>query len=69
VLFGLDLPPAPAAYRIAYTFLETRAEYLPYSADERPAQGRWRIYGVDLDDEVLADVYHRNAERLIFRPR
>jgi predicted TIM-barrel fold metal-dependent hydrolase len=69
VLFGLDLPPEPAAYRIAYTFLETRAEYLPYSVDERPAQGRWRIYGVDLDDEVLADVYHRNAERLIFRPR
>ena len=67
VLFGLDLPPDAAAYRIAFTFLETRAEHIAYSADERPAQGRWAIYGVDLPDEVLARLYHRNARRLIFR--
>ena len=26
-----------------------------------PLQGRWRIYGVSLPDEVLRKLYHENA--------
>lgn len=30
-----------------------------------PTQGRWRIYGLSLPDEVLKKVYHDNAARLL----
>lgn len=29
-----------------------------------PGQGRWEIYGMELPDEVLQKVYHKNAERI-----
>jgi hypothetical protein len=31
------------------------------SARGAPLQGRWRIYGVFLPDEVLRKIYYRNA--------
>jgi len=65
ILFGTDVSPTPEWYRIYFRFLETRDEYFSYSLGEIPDQGRWRIYGVYLPDEVLEKVYHRNAERLI----
>jgi predicted TIM-barrel fold metal-dependent hydrolase len=67
VLFAIDLPPDAATYRLAYTFLETRAEYFPYSPHNPPHQGRWRIYGVDLPDDALRKIYADNARSLIFR--
>jgi predicted TIM-barrel fold metal-dependent hydrolase len=69
VLFGLDFPPDAAYYRTAYAFLETRAEYFPYTPEERPHQGRWNIYGVDLPDDALRRIYADNARALIFDRR
>jgi predicted TIM-barrel fold metal-dependent hydrolase len=65
ILFGTDVRPIPEWYRIYFRFLETKDEYFNYSPGEMPGQGRWRIYGVHLPDEVLEKVYYRNAERLI----
>lgn len=31
----------------------------------QPGQGRWRIYGLHLPDEVLRQVYFENAARLL----
>ncbi|HVN55440.1 MAG TPA: amidohydrolase family protein [Anaerolineaceae bacterium] len=65
ILFGSDLGPDLAAYRIMYRFLETADEYFSYSTRPVPDQGRWNIYGLNLPDEVLAQVYYRNAARLL----
>ena len=39
--------------------------------DEAPApvppQGRWRIYGLGLPEQILRKVYHQNAERVLAR--
>lgn len=65
ILFGLDMPASPAAYRLSYRFLETEDEYFNYDLVEPPRQGRWRIYGLGLPDEVLEKVYYRNAQRIL----
>jgi predicted TIM-barrel fold metal-dependent hydrolase len=65
ILFGTDVRPTPEWYRTYFRFLETQDEYFNYSPGEMPGQGRWRIYGVHLPDEVLEKVYYSNAERLI----
>ena len=31
---------------------------------DAPEQGRWKIYGLQLPDEVLEKVFHKNAERV-----
>ena len=58
-VFGEDL------YRIYYRFLETEDEYFDYAPARVPPQGRWRIYGLGLPDQVLRKVYHQNAERVL----
>jgi predicted TIM-barrel fold metal-dependent hydrolase len=65
ILFGSDFGPDLQAYRIFYRFLETDDEYFNYSPGDIPAQGRWHIYGLYLPDDVLAKVYHQNAERVL----
>ena len=67
VLFGTDMGPDPAWYRVYYRFLETADESFAYDVDEdeAPTQGRWRIHGLDLPDELLRRVYSENARRLI----
>jgi predicted TIM-barrel fold metal-dependent hydrolase len=67
VLFGTDMGPDPAWYRVYYRFLETPDESFAYDVDEdsAPTQGRWRIHGLDLPDDVLRKVYRDNAVRLI----
>jgi len=66
ILFGTDQRPHVDTYRTHYRFLETRDEYFPYSPfGEIPPQGRWRIYGMYLPDDVLAKVYRGNAVRLL----
>jgi predicted TIM-barrel fold metal-dependent hydrolase len=52
-------------FRSYFEFLETRNEYVEYPLWGTHNQGRWRVYGLDLPDEVLAKVYAGNAERLI----
>ncbi|HEU0245105.1 MAG TPA: amidohydrolase family protein [Candidatus Limnocylindrales bacterium] len=67
VLFGTDMAPDPAWWAVYYRFLETRDESFPYDADpdEPPSQGRWRIHGLGLPEDVLRKVYRENALRLI----
>lgn len=65
ILFGLDsFPPTADAYRVVYRFLETEDEYFDYTPDGLEPQGRWKVYGLDLPDEVLAKVYYENAGRV-----
>lgn len=64
ILFGLDMGPDIENYRIAYRFLETEDEYFSYHPGKIPPQGRWRIYGLHLPDEVLKKVYYNNAAAL-----
>ena len=64
ILFGSDMGPDLAAYRIIYRFLETEDEYFNYSTGEIPLQGRWHVHGLYLPEEVLEKVYFRNAEQL-----
>jgi predicted TIM-barrel fold metal-dependent hydrolase len=62
ILFGTDASPDPDMYRNHFRWLETADEYFDYWG--YPAQGRWKIYGMQLPDSVLEKVYHRNAERI-----
>ena len=66
ILFGTDMTPERETYRVHFRFLETADEYFCYTAgDDLPPQGRWRIYGLDLPDDVLHKIYHNNAARLL----
>ncbi len=64
ILFGTDTPPDPESYRVYYRFLETDDEYI--NADpSHHRQGRWRIYGLYLPDEVLEKIYNKNALKVL----
>ncbi|MFN8450425.1 MAG: amidohydrolase family protein [Anaerolineae bacterium] len=65
ILFGTDRPVEEKIYPVYYRFLETDDEYFSYGNEAVPRQGRWRIYGLYLPDDVLEKVYHKNAERVI----
>ena len=61
-MFGTDSPPEAETYRNYFRWLETDDEYFDYAG--YPGQGRWKIYGMKLPDEVLRKVYNTNAERM-----
>jgi predicted TIM-barrel fold metal-dependent hydrolase len=74
ILFGTDASSYPGTpqqifgdplYEIYYRFLETEDEYFDYAPAPVPPQGRWRIYGIGLPEQVLRKVYHDNAARLL----
>lgn len=67
ILFGTDCCPLDLGqHEIYYRFLETWDEYFPYQCEgELPGQGRWRIYGIGLPDEVLEKIYNKNARKLL----
>lgn len=75
ILFGTDASPNgkdtpqqmfnDQMYEIYFRFLETEDEYFDYAPSRVPPQGRWRIYGVGLPDEILKKVYYENAARLL----
>jgi predicted TIM-barrel fold metal-dependent hydrolase len=66
IVFGLDgFPPTPQDYAPYFRFLETEDEYFPYAPSGQGGQGRWRIYGIGLPDDVLRRVYHDTAARLL----
>ncbi len=69
ILFGIDAGADINAYRLYYRFLETDDEYFSYDGEVVPGQGRWYIYGLQLPDRVLEQVYFRNAERVILRQK
>jgi predicted TIM-barrel fold metal-dependent hydrolase len=75
ILFGTDATPHgdkypqqffnDSLYEIYFRFLETDDEYFEYAPAPIPPQGRWRISGIDLPDEILRKVYNQNAARLL----
>ena len=65
ILFGTDSTPLGMDYPTYYRFLETWDEYFDYSHSEIPNQGRWKIYGVGLEDQVLEKIYQLNAGKLL----
>lgn len=65
IMFGTDEGAGEEMYRNYFRWLETDDEYFPYA--QYPQQGRWMIYGLNLPDDVLEKVYHRNAEELLAR--
>ncbi len=67
ILFGTDSGPDPETYRRYYRFLETDDEYFSYDGEPVPGQGRWRIYGLFLPDDVLEKVYYQNAAWVLRR--
>lgn len=67
IVFGTDSTPLTMGYHpIYYRFLETEDEYFPYHLEnEMPGQGRWEIYGLHLDEDILKKIYYQNACRLL----
>jgi predicted TIM-barrel fold metal-dependent hydrolase len=75
VMFGTDAIPGgqdtpqqvfnDRLYEIYFRFLESKDEYFDYAPAAVPPQGRWRIYGLGLSDQVLRKVYFENAARLL----
>ncbi|MBI1982693.1 MAG: amidohydrolase [Acidobacteria bacterium] len=65
ILFGTDAAVQEELYRNYFRWLETADEYFDYWG--APDQGRWKIYGIDLPDDVLEKVYNRNAERVLIQ--
>lgn len=73
ILFGTDATPHgdktpqqvfnDQLYEIYYRFLETEDEYFNYAPAKIPPQGRWRIYGINLPEDILRKVYFENAAR------
>jgi uncharacterized protein len=61
ILFGKDIYN-PAEYHTYFRLLETADEYFPYY---RKRHAFWRIYGLDLPDEVLKKVYYKNALKIV----
>ncbi len=65
ILFGTDYGPGYYDRTLYYEFLETWNEYFPYTRAPIPGQGRWNIYGIGLEDEILEKVYNKNAKRIL----
>lgn len=62
VMFGTDNDVTEGLYRNIFRWLETGDEYFDYW--DAPGQGRFKISGLALPDDVLEKIYHKNAERL-----
>jgi uncharacterized protein len=61
VLFGKDIY-APEEYHVYFRVLETADEYFDYY---RKRHAFWKMYGLDLPDEVLKKLYYKNALKII----
>jgi predicted TIM-barrel fold metal-dependent hydrolase len=61
VLFGKDAWE-PSEYHVYFRTMETADEYFDYY---RKRHAFWKIYGLDLPDEVLRKLYYGNALRII----
>jgi predicted TIM-barrel fold metal-dependent hydrolase len=64
ILFGTD-GIEDELYPHYFRFLETEDEYFDYGPGRVPGQGRWRIYGIGLPDQILKKVYSENAVRIL----
>jgi uncharacterized protein len=61
VLFGKD-SWVPEEYETYFRVLETADEYFPY---HKRYHAFWRMYGLNLPDEVLKKIYYKNALKLL----
>ena len=61
VLFGKD-SWNPAEYPVYFRVLETADDYFDYY---RRRHAFWKIYGLDLPDEVLKKIYYKNALAIV----
>lgn len=61
ILFGKD-SWQPEEYHVYFRVLETADEYFDYY---RRRHAFWKIYGLDLPDDVLRKVYYKNALRIV----
>jgi predicted TIM-barrel fold metal-dependent hydrolase len=55
-------------FRSYLEFLQTPNEHVEYPLWGVNRQGRWRVYGLDLPDDVLRKILHDNAARLLGLP-
>jgi uncharacterized protein len=60
ILFGKD-SFQPDEYPYYWRVFETRDDYFDYYRDYHAF---WKLYGIDLPDDVLKKVYYRNALRI-----
>jgi predicted TIM-barrel fold metal-dependent hydrolase len=61
VMFGKD-SWVPEEYATYFRVLETADEYFPY---HKRYHAFWRMYGLDLPDDVLKKIYYKNALKVI----
>ncbi len=61
VMFGKDAW-AVDEYRVYFRTFETADEFFDYY---RKRHAHWKLYGLDLPDDVLRHIYYRNALRVI----
>ncbi len=61
VLFGKD-SYKPKEYATYFRVLETDDEYFPYY---KKYHAFWKMYGLDLPDEILKKLYYKNALKII----
>jgi predicted TIM-barrel fold metal-dependent hydrolase len=52
-------------YRAYFEFLETENEYIDYPLQGAIFQGNWKIFGINLPDEVLEKIYYKNAQKIL----
>lgn len=62
IVFGKDITESFSEYHVYFRVLETADEYFDYY---RRRHAFWKMYGLDLPDEVLKKVYYKNALRII----
>jgi predicted TIM-barrel fold metal-dependent hydrolase len=61
VMMGKDIWE-PSEYHSYFRVLETADEYFPYY---RKRHAFWRMYGLDLPDDILKKIYYQNALKVI----
>jgi predicted TIM-barrel fold metal-dependent hydrolase len=68
ILFGTDFEAhwsearTRSFYNTHYRFLQSKDEYFDHPFPDY--LGQWKIYGLGLEAEVLAKVYHENARKV-----
>lgn len=67
ILFGTDGSADEHEYRQHFRFLETADEYFKVYGDSFDAY-HWSSYALDLPDDVLRQVYHDNAAKILGLP-
>ncbi len=67
VMFGMDTRLSVDCYRTYFRFFETDDEAFDYPG--YPWMGAWKIYGLNLPEDVLLKFYHDNAARELGLPQ